>query len=92
MVTEAQTIFGDQVGLLDKMFSTNESAYEALIQSLEERIVHHTEQYSILSDSLVMQGSNRVTLVKAAHVRGELANTKFLLEELNRVRDNGNNS
>ena len=92
MNNEAHTIFGDSAGKIAKMASVSEQGFQAIIDALSSRVDHHSDQYAKLSDKLVMEGSStKATLVRAAHVRGELANTKFIIEELLRVRGDDNN-
>jgi len=83
-MTEAQsdTIFGDTNRVLAKMFASNEVAADLLFNTLKERIKHHTEQYREVTDALVLQGGDSKLLVRAAHIRGELANTEFLVRQL----------
>ena len=85
MKTEAHSIFGDSADKVASMASHCEQGFTVLLNTLMARIENHESQYVKLCDGLVMEGDNRKVLVKAAHVRGELANTKFILRELEGV-------
>lgn len=81
-MNEAHSIFGEGADKLSKVLSTNDIATGILLNALHARIKSHEAQYAKVCDGLVMDGDTRVVLVRAAHIRGELANTRFILEEL----------
>ena len=86
---EARSFFGEDASKLAKMLQGNEVGTKVLLDILSDRISNHEKQYHKVCDGLVMEGDNRAVLVRAAHIRGELADTQLIYNELKGLVENG---